>query len=485
MPPGWNMTQAVLDAGYRAEWRQSGCGSRFSSCVAYVRSPVAGEVRAAALFQSFPAEAYIGKTVRFSAWLRLVDRSGEGYIHIRMLVYYGDGSSELRDSVEPPVVQAEWQRREVFAPVRKGAVSVAVWARYVPSGSAWVASPAFEVVEQSAPDPSQSSVAKPTNIDFSDGEIGQMPPGWHIPAAVLEAGYRAEWQQQDCGRFSTCVQYVPPSVIKDVRAAELQQIFPAGPYIGKTVRFSAWLRMMNQSGGGYAHIRMRVYYANGRSELRDSVDPTVTTPQWQRREVVAEVKKGADSIAIWARYVPSGSAWVASPAFETVEGKLAVPDSFGLATASFPVADAAGKNVRFSAWIKTENVAKGYAGLWWRVDGEHGEVLAFDNSSARIIDERPVSGNGVLRGATGTTGWEWYSIELPVTPGAKDIVFGLLLTGTGTAWFDSLAVELNGTPYTDPQFDFDFESPTPKGFPLPEITGRADVTGLVSIGRSR
>ena len=443
---------------------------------------VLGEVRAAALGQSSPAEDYIGKTVRFSAWLRMVNRSGEGYVHIRMRVYYGDGSSELRDSAEPPVTQPEWQRREVLAQIRKGAVSIAVWARYVPSGSAWVASPALEVVEQSAPLPSRNTVPTPTNIDFSQGEIGKEPPGWELWKGARDAGYRAEWQQQNCGRFSTCVQYVAPSVIKDVRAAELEQVFPADPYIGKTVRFSAWLRMMNQSGDGYVHIRMRVYYANGTSDLRDSLDPPVTTSQWQRREVLAEVRKSAESIAIWARYVPSGSAVVASPAFETVEEKVPAPSSFGLATASFPVADAAGKNVRFSGWIKTENVANGYAGLWWRVDGEHGEALAFDNSFARSIDERPATGNRVLRGTMGTNGWQWYSIELPVSPAAKDIVFGLMLTGTGTAWFDSLAVEVNGTPYSNSKFDFDFESPTPKGF---DFVGDNRKSGRYRVGLDR
>ncbi|HXC97637.1 MAG TPA: hypothetical protein VNU92_18190 [Edaphobacter sp.] len=43
--------------------------------------------------------------------------------------------------------------------------------------------------------------------------------------------------------------------------------------------------------------------------------------------------------------------------------------SFGVATGTFPVKDAAGKMVHFSAWIKTENVRNGYVGLWWRVDG--------------------------------------------------------------------------------------------------------------------
>src|SRR5262249_20582297 len=151
-------------------------------------------------------------------------------------------------------------------------------------------------------------------------------------------------------------------------------------------------------------------------------EPPVVGPEWQKREVIVDVREQAVSIAIWARYVPSGSAWVASPAFDVLDQKVPASDSFGLASASFPVSDAAGKDVRFSGWIKTENVAKGYAGLWWRVDGEHGEMLAFDNSSARIIDGHPVTGSGTSRGATGTSGWKWYSIELPVEPTAKDIV---------------------------------------------------------------
>jgi hypothetical protein len=49
--------------------------------------------------------------------------------------------------------------------------------------------------------------------------------------------------------------------------------------------------------------------------------------------------------------------------------------------------------------------------------------------------------------------------------GCTNINFGALLVGNGTAWFDTLAVELDGTPYVnDALFDFDFESPSPKGF---------------------
>ena len=124
--------------------------------------------------------------------------------------------------------------------------------------------------------------------------------------------------------------------------------------------------------------------------------------------------------------------------------------AFGVATGTFPVARAAGKRVRYSGYIRTEGVTRGFAGLWWRVDGQAG-VLAFDNMQDR--------------GPRGSTEWTRYTVELPVSSEARNINFGLLLPGDGTAWFDDLTIELDGEPFTDPStFDLGFESPTARGF---------------------
>jgi erythromycin esterase-like protein len=128
----------------------------------------------------------------------------------------------------------------------------------------------------------------------------------------------------------------------------------------------------------------------------------------------------------------------------------AAPTSFGVATSTFPVASALGKRVRYSGFIKTTGVTRGYAGLWWRVDGESG-ILAFDNMSNR--------------GVTGTSDWARYQIDLPVAANARNINFGALHTGDGSAWFDGLTIEVDGVPYTNQAFfDLDFESTTPRGF---------------------
>jgi erythromycin esterase len=109
--------------------------------------------------------------------------------------------------------------------------------------------------------------------------------------------------------------------------------------------------------------------------------------------------------------------------------------NFGVATSSFPVNDARGKKLRYSGYIKTDSVTDGYAGLWWRVDGPAPEAgnLAFDNMGDR--------------GVTGTTRWQKYSIELDIPVEAGSINFGVLLNGTGRAWFDNLKISLDGKTY--------------------------------------
>jgi hypothetical protein len=150
-----------------------------------------------------------------------------------------------------------------------------------------------------------------------------------------------------------------------------------------------------------------------------------------------------------AKYDPEYSPALKEAGGQALKTSPHVP-SFGVATATFPVREADGKRIRFSGYIKTDRVTDGYAGLWWRVDGELGKMLAFDNMQNR--------------GATGTVDWKRYQIGLPASVNARNINFGVLQTGKGTAWFDSLAIQTDDAAYSGASLDLDFESTPPKGF---------------------
>jgi len=100
------------------------------------------------------------------------------------------------------------------------------------------------------------------------------------------------------------------------------------------------------------------------------------------------------------------------------------PQVFGAANRTFPVELGRGRRLTLSGWIRTSDVTTGWAGLWLRVDGPEGAVLAIDNMQDR--------------GVAGTTPWRRYEVVLDVSAEAGAIYFGPLLAGNGTAWFDDL-----------------------------------------------
>src|SRR5262249_53536358 len=87
-----------------------------------------------------------------------------------------------------------------------------------------------------------------------------------------------------------------------------------------------------------------------------------------------------------------------------------------------------------------------YAGLWCRIDGPDLEQLGFDNMAVRHGADRVYKKDD--RGVRGTTPWGRYQVEVDVDTRAVTVVFGGLLVGDGTAWFDDLAIEVDGQPLT-------------------------------------
>lgn len=113
-----------------------------------------------------------------------------------------------------------------------------------------------------------------------------------------------------------------------------------------------------------------------------------------------------------------------------IEAVASPPDdaAFGTLTQCISAERWRGKRVRFSGWLRTQDVDPAGAGLWMRVDPYVGpRSLAFDNMSDRRV--------------TGSTDWNRYEIVLDVPEEAKAVVFGALLSGEGRLWVDDLTLE--------------------------------------------
>lgn len=97
-------------------------------------------------------------------------------------------------------------------------------------------------------------------------------------------------------------------------------------------------------------------------------------------------------------------------------------------------ADFAGDTLELRGWLRTQNV-DGHAGLWLREDAKGGGVVEFDNMEDRKLQ--------------GTTAWTEYRVSLPLDSKARTIVFGGLLTGTGTVWLDEIRLLVDGKPVAE------------------------------------
>ncbi|MDO8539300.1 MAG: M56 family metallopeptidase [Opitutaceae bacterium] len=103
-----------------------------------------------------------------------------------------------------------------------------------------------------------------------------------------------------------------------------------------------------------------------------------------------------------------------------------------------------GKRLRYSAWIKTENVSDGGAHLWFRVDGKETQEQ-FDNMGSRPVMD--------------TTGWQQYSVVLDVPQNGVSLNYGFFLSGAGQGWISGVKIEEVGS---DVPSTNTMKEPTPK-----------------------
>ena len=218
------------------------------------------------------------------------------------------------------------------------------------------------------------------------------------------------------------------------------------------------IQLMN---GKQRYVRVRVDPANGALTL-DGATGRSSQASLKYEETNARVLKvrgQLDGHAVemtWRRDAPylltsRGFRWINEYPFNTSQAEGGGSGGGFRGTAHLPGDVAAGKHVVYSGFIRTTDVTEGYAGLWFRADGAEGPAIAFDNMAEH--------------GVTGTTEWARHEIAIDVPAAAKDIVFGVLHSGDGTAWFDSLHLEIGGQPYdATGVLDLDFETSPPLGF---------------------
>jgi hypothetical protein len=157
----------------------------------------------------------------------------------------------------------------------------------------------------------------PTNLDFKQGTVGHIPPGWTFQAASSKSGFTAALSEGGANNGRRCVllsRELPKGKIVSVVAmldqGKLIQAFDATPYRGKRVRFRVAARM--ESGGSYSQgqFLVRVSAKGGLPSFYDDLaDRPVAHKDWRDYQILGEVADNAERIDLELILQGTGKAW--------------------------------------------------------------------------------------------------------------------------------------------------------------------------------
>ncbi len=276
------------------------------------------------------------------------------------------------------------------------------------------------------------------------------------------------------------------SKTEQLSTVRLTQRIDPGLIAGNRVRLSGYIRTRDVTA--LAGLSMQVFsvqeqgsLASPTSAYDDMSDraPSGTT-DWTRYEVVLDIPKEATDVWVGAVLKGGGQMWVDDLELVRVDDSVATTDSIGHQdarnmgfedgthwwellgpyatkgidnqtvhggktsarleqTTSDPenyaayaqwvrVGNYAGKRVRFSAFLKTDNVQE-QAGLWLQV--YNGLAIAVQDE----METRPIYG---------TTDWTQYEIVLDVPPNSTILAMGVQISGAGRLWIDDADLEIVG-----------------------------------------
>jgi C-terminal processing protease CtpA/Prc len=171
------------------------------------------------------------------------------------------------------------------------------------------------------PTGARQAVPALANMDFTQGELGQVPPGWR--AAMGSAVTVAEHPQE--GARSALVQGPAKQDIAGT-FGNLMRVVDAAPYRGKRVRFRAAVRIeappdsATSSMSDYAaQLWLRVDRPGDKVGFLDNMsDRPITGQAWGSYEIVGKVAADAEKIFLGLLVHGRGRAWISAASFETL-----------------------------------------------------------------------------------------------------------------------------------------------------------------------
>src|SRR5665213_3356077 len=141
----------------------------------------------------------------------------------------------------------------------------------------------------------------PEDLDFSQGELGEVPPGWILPLQSVRSGYIAQLVNDVCpaGRCVTLSYTADANSEASQPTGTLIQSFDASRYRGMKLRLTAWLRVAGTTPKDQSQLIARVVRQNGQNGFFDNMsDRPVKSGEWQQCAITGRIDDDAKAFVI-------------------------------------------------------------------------------------------------------------------------------------------------------------------------------------------
>jgi hypothetical protein len=302
LPGTWSIEPAARDAGYRLEIVREGA----TPCAVMLppAKPVSTTM-SGSMVRTLNAAPYRGKTVRFSAWIRVHSvgfrDNGQLWMRVNPPLKPPHPITTL-DSVSDIAINAtDWSRSEVTLYVNPDADSVSLGVLSSGAGTIWAKDISLLVI---AGKPKPETATEPANLKFPENQAGEEPLGWRVLSDrdTTPATYTTEVTAKGCHFGGACAVLESKPSVPPNSYGTLLQNFGAARYRGKTVRFRASLRLQHAGKEAYARLWVR------QAPSGDSLDVTrlfehldyreVRTGDWTGVEIVRRIDDDVEEIGI-------------------------------------------------------------------------------------------------------------------------------------------------------------------------------------------
>ena len=161
---------------------------------------------------------------------------------------------------------------------------------------------------------------KPTNLNLAEGQVGQAPPGWIVPAPVANTGFTAKLIAT--GPIEGQRAMVVTNEKEDGGAGfgNVMQSVDATSYRGKRVCFKAPVKV---EGGGRAQLWLRVDRPKDQRGFFDNMgNRPITDKDWKDYQITGDVAEDAESVNFGMMLIGGGKACLGPVTLEIVGATL-------------------------------------------------------------------------------------------------------------------------------------------------------------------